>query len=168
MMFKKFISVVFMLFAFSFPTFANRYVKIVFLGNKGSGKSELLSAYFGEQRVPNPQRSQDLALRTINLPHGSENFILKVWDTIGEESAHTPLRIFFQGANICFLVVDMKKLVDGNFTPELMHSHIERWANELQELAPDCRIILVGTKKTNSAILRLAVPKTCSIKLFRL
>jgi hypothetical protein len=51
-MFKKFFSVVFMLFAFSFPAFANRYVRIIFLGNKGSGKTELLSAYFGKQRNP--------------------------------------------------------------------------------------------------------------------
>jgi small GTP-binding protein len=69
-----------------------------------------------------------------------DNIKLQIWDTAGQETFRSMIRVFYKGAHCGFLVYDISR-------QDTFHK-VEEWLEELRQNAgPEIPIVLVGNQK---------------------
>ncbi len=103
-----------------------RNIKIILLGEMGTGKTNLINAYFGKPFDSNtfttlaPEFYQKkLTIKDINCTVG-------VWDTAGQEKYRSISKIVINGAQIVIYVYDITK--KGSF------EELEYWCHSVEEV----------------------------------
>ncbi|XP_067012082.1 ras-related protein Rab-28 [Anabrus simplex] len=122
---------------------AETQLKIVIVGEPGSGKTSLASRYcHGEfSRQYYPTAGVDFFLNRTVLS-GGRNVTLQIWDVGGQALVGNMLDKYVFGANIVFLVYDVTNLIS--------FENLETWLNAVRAITASQHkkpgIILVGNK----------------------
>ena len=84
-------------------------LKVVLLGETATGKSNLINVFLGNQFNPIsiPTLNPDSSEKKINIDE--TNYIINIWDTIGQERYRSMTKLFLKGANIVIFVYDITK-----------------------------------------------------------
>ncbi len=85
----------------------NDKTKLILVGNSQVGKTSIITQYleknFNENYIPT--YSHDKSLKNIKLKNNNE-YILEIWDTIGQEKYRAANNIFMKNTQIALLVYD--------------------------------------------------------------
>src|SRR5690242_7650501 len=116
--------------------------KIVFLGNQGSGKTQLAKQLaFNDIMLFDPNSKPTVGAEFIKLPLNSENK-LNLWDVTGDERYNSVLKAYHRDADIGIYCVDL--------TEEIDEQQIKEKIALFKKINPNSPIILVGTKADES------------------
>ena len=102
--------------------------KILLLGESGSGKTQLLSAYINQGSIIQTNETTnvggiDFKVKTIELD--GNKIRLQLWDTAGLERFRSMTSSFYRGAHGILMVFDVKD--------ELSFNSIQYWLKEVDE-----------------------------------
>jgi len=115
-------------------------LKIVFLGDSGVGKTNIMSRFThnGFDINTRPTLGVDFGIKTIGI--GSRIFKLQLWDTAGQERYKSFTTTYFNDAVGLIVVYDIT-------SPESFYN-VDSWVKlALQSLdESDCKIMLLGNK----------------------
>lgn len=115
-------------------------IKVVFIGDSGVGKTNILSRYCRDEFMLNSQSTigVEFASKTISLDNGK---IIKtqIWDTAGQERYKSVTNTYYYRSQGALVVFDITK-------PSSFKS-VDRWVSQLREFAGnDVVIVIVGNK----------------------
>jgi small GTP-binding protein len=117
----------------------DKLVKIVLVGDSGSGKTSLL-AKFSDNIFQESFMSTigiDFKIRTIQT--NGKIVKLQIWDTAGQERFRSITTCYYRGANAIIIVCDVTDI--NSF------DNIEKtWLKEVKKLETPPYIVIVGTK----------------------
>lgn len=155
--FKKFSAVIFSAFMFlsviACPVFAGgKYAKVIFLSGRGTGKTSVLHVLVtGEQAPLRPEHTEDINVREkfFEFDESEQHYSVntKLWDTSGERVHKQFIKDFCTNATVAIITLDLEKLGKKPYTTELAREITWNWIDELNEVAPNCKLVFVGTKK---------------------
>jgi small GTP-binding protein len=112
--------------------------KIVFLGNKGSGKTQLAKQLaFNNTKLFDPNSKPTVGVDFIMRTLTSENK-LNLWDVSGDERYNSIMKVYEMDVDVGIYCVDL--------TEEIDEQHIKEKIGLYKKTNPNSPIILVGTK----------------------
>jgi len=120
---------------------ATSEVKIAIVGEYQCGKSTFRSLAFDI----NHDGQQTTINSAVPIDYGSrrDKYRLQVWDTIGHEDNRDLVISRLDNAHVVFLVVDLTRNLDD---PNVLQKECLNWIELIKSRAPDCKIIIVGSK----------------------
>ena len=117
---------------------ANR-IKIILLGEVGTGKTNLINAFFNKPFDPNPNTTFSPEYSKMEIKIDENKYIIDIWDTAGQEKFSSITKIFVKGAHIVIFVYDI--------TNKQSFDQLKFWVNILDEILWEYPIIgLVANK----------------------
>lgn len=120
----------------------NKFVKVVFVGDLGSGKTCIWKRLLDEGFNENERGSDRLTFNSIIRTDGEDVLCITLWDTAGADRYYDEVVDFTRDANFVFIVHDLYKKLNGDVKVYL--SRIYRDVHE--RMAPGGRVVLVGSK----------------------
>lgn len=112
--------------------------KICLLGDGEVGKTSLIRRYvldiFDDQYIQT--FGAKVSKKVLDLE--DVNLTLMIWDVLGQKTQKALHSTYYAGANGAFLVCDMTR-------PETLE-HLHHWVEDLQEVAGNIPIIVIGNK----------------------
>ena len=117
----------------------NEEIKIVFLGESGVGKSNIINRYNGGQFNPNSVPNNSSFFMSKNLKFGEKIYRIYLWDTGGQEKYHSLTKIFVNEANIAFIIYAIND--------KASYEKIDFWYNLVKESCGNIVIAIIGNKK---------------------
>ena len=112
--------------------------KIVLVGDTNVGKSSIAFRFTKDRFFENTEPTIGAAFLTKKLLYNEIEYVLNPWDTAGQEKYNSLIPMYYRNANAAIIVYDV--------TNERSLNSASRWLNELQTVAPDIFIVLVGNK----------------------
>ena len=99
-------------------------IKVILVGESGTGKTSLINATTGLkfQEHFDSTAVNNFSSKTINV--NSKEYVLNLWDTIGQEKFRSLTRIFIKDSKIVILVYDitvMKSFNELNYWYKIIH-----------------------------------------------
>ena len=99
-------------------------IKVILVGESGTGKTSLINATMGLkfQEHLDSTAVNNFSSKTINV--NSKEYVLNLWDTIGQEKFRSLTRIFIKDSKIVILVYDitvMKSFNELNYWYKIIH-----------------------------------------------
>ena len=114
-------------------------VKTIFLGESGVGKTNLIKAAIDEKFDPNSKTNLTASFMEKTVKINKKYYLLKLWDTIGQEKFRTMTKLFYKGSKIVIFVYDITNMKS--------FEELEYWVNEVKTALGDEPIYgLVGNK----------------------
>jgi len=114
-------------------------VRLLTLGDSGSGKSSLLLRYTQNEYSAEymPTIGIDFRLKTVDL--SGKTVKVQVWDTAGQERFRTITHNYYRGAHGIALVYDV--------THEQSFNNIQKWIQDVHTYADSSvNLVLIGNK----------------------
>eukprot|EP01128_Nolandella_sp_AFSM9_P000477 TRINITY_DN10635_c0_g1_i1.p1 TRINITY_DN10635_c0_g1~~TRINITY_DN10635_c0_g1_i1.p1 ORF type:complete len:210 (+),score=43.42 TRINITY_DN10635_c0_g1_i1:129-758(+) len=121
----------------------NNFVKLVLLGESGSGKTAILDR-FVNKRFGTFKSTIGADFLTQEIEIDRKMVTLQIWDTAGQERFNSLSRVFYRGADCCLLVCDLtrsKTLQDVDFWRKQFLSH-----EDMLENADDFPFLLLANR----------------------
>ena len=84
-------------------------VKTIFLGEAGVGKTSLIKAAIDEKFDANEKTTGTSSFIEKSIKIDKKYYLIKLWDTIGQEKYRTLTKIFYKGSKIVILVYDITR-----------------------------------------------------------
>jgi len=116
-------------------------VKIIFLGESGVGKTNLIRAAIDEEFEEGSKSTSMASCVEKSVKVDKKYYSLKLWDTIGQEKLRTMAKIFYKGAKIVIFVYDI--------TTKKTFEELEYWVNEVKNSLGDEPICAVVGNKSD-------------------
>ncbi|BED91990.1 MAG: Ras family protein [Candidatus Improbicoccus pseudotrichonymphae] len=113
---------------------------VVFVGNKGSGKTYLCSKFLERDLSGINSRSFSHVLKNMGQV-GSNTFALKVWDTIGEERYRELVEGFCRYANVAIVVLNLERVSNEDLDSFLIRN-LDYYCEAIMKVSPNCGIII--------------------------
>lgn len=136
------IFMVFMLFGVSSAFAADKYARVVLVGDLSGGKTSLWKRILGHQ-FAEAEDSSDMMIRenTTRVINGQE-VQFNVWDTAGAERYYNEVVAFTQNADFVIIVHDISKTFDMR-----SESYINKLYSDIHSrIKPTGKIVIVGSK----------------------
>ena len=114
-------------------------IKIILLGESGTGKSNLINICCNLEFNPNTESNitSSILEKTIHL--GKISYNIKLWDTAGQEKFRSVNNLFIKDSKICIFVYDVNK--------KATFKELDFWVNAVEEiLGKDPILAVVGNK----------------------
>jgi len=113
--------------------------KVVLIGDSGVGKSNLLSRFTRNEFVVESKSTIGVEFATRTLQVEGKAIKAQIWDTAGQEKYRAITSAYYRGAVGALLVYDISRMPT--------FEHLERWLQELLNLADKSIVVmLVGNK----------------------
>jgi small GTP-binding protein len=113
--------------------------KVMLIGDGNVGKTSLARQYcehkFEDSRILTI--GVDFQIKQVELPDGWVK--LSIWDVAGQPRFQVVRESFYRGSAAAALVFDLS-------APETF-DHLEGWLQEIRQVVPQIRIMLVGNKR---------------------
>ena len=116
-------------------------VKIIFLGESGVGKTNLIRAAIDKEFEEGSKSTSMASCVEKSVKVDNKYYSLKLWDTIGQEKLRTLAKIFYKGAKIVIFVYDI--------TTKKTFKELEYWVNEVKNSLGDEPICAVVGNKSD-------------------
>ena len=114
-------------------------IKLILLGDAGVGKSSIIKRYYEEKFEENISSTSCSHYFEKEVIINSQNVILELWDTAGQEEYRSVTKIFIKNSRIIVLVYDITS--NKNF------ESLNYWYDFItKELGPNVILGLVGNK----------------------
>ena len=114
--------------------------KVIFLGETGVGKTNLIKVSVGEDFDPAKLTTNTFSFLEKKFTYLEKEYIFSLWDTIGQERYRALAKSFFKDAQIVIFVYDI--------TDRKSFEELNYWINEVdKELGKDYIKGVVGNKK---------------------
>lgn len=114
-----------------------RRMKVVFIGDSGTGKTSIIRKYVDGQFVPTTPTIAS-ACYTCTVKYEEKDCPVNIWDTAGQENYHSLASLYWRNAIVAVVVYDV--------TNEKSWVNVPRWIEEMNNNEPLAYIILVGNK----------------------
>lgn len=113
---------------------------VVFVGDSGCGKTNLLSRFVKGTFLPNTRSTIGVEFASKNIKvKGKKIAQMQVWDTAGQDRYRAITSAYYRNACGAFLVYDISRLAT--------FKALDSWLEELRTyLAPEVPIVVVGNK----------------------
>ena len=85
-------------------------VKIILLGESGTGKTCIINRYINNDFNPETPSTLGSAFATKEIKKGNTTYNVNVWDTTGQEKYHSVTNLFIKGSHIVILVYSIDSL----------------------------------------------------------
>ena len=104
-------------------TIEENRIKSIIIGNTSVGKTNLINIAIGQpfNEIQPSTFSQNYSQKKIN--HMGHEYILDLWDTIGQEQLRTINKLFYNNSKIVIFVYDITNLKS--------FEDLKEWANEI-------------------------------------
>ncbi|KAF8894786.1 ras family-domain-containing protein [Infundibulicybe gibba] len=123
--------------------------KVVFMGDSGVGKSNLLSRFTRNEFNLESRSTIGVEFATRNLEVDGKIIKAQIWDTAGQERYRAITSAYYRGAVGVILVYDITKRAS--------YENVTRWLKEIREHADSNIVILLVGNKSDLKHMR-AVP----------
>ena len=84
-------------------------IKIILLGETGTGKTNLIITYYGEKFDINSKSTLDSKTNFKKLTINNRQCVINMWDTAGQEQYRSITKTFINGTDIVILVYDITR-----------------------------------------------------------
>ena len=119
--------------------FDNQIIKIVLIGETGTGKTNLINVYFDIKFNSNISATLTPESCSKELKIQGSNFLINIWDTAGQEKYRSMTKIFLKGAKIVIFVYDI--------TVRETFDQLQFWVKSVEEiLGKEPTLGLAGNK----------------------
>ena len=116
-------------------------IKAILVGESGVGKTCLINVCVGNPFDTNEKATYANSFVEKRYTIDSEQYLINLWDTVGQEKYRTMAKIFYKDANIVIFVYDITN--ENSFT--LLKDY---WVREVEEnLVNPAVCAIVGNKK---------------------
>nr|CCC95899.1 unnamed protein product [Trypanosoma congolense IL3000] len=116
-----------------------KLMKLIVLGDSGSGKSSLLHRFVEDTFVEDRTQTIGVEFGSKVVELSGRKIKLQIWDTSGQERYKSVTRSYYRGAVGCLIVYDI--------TQRSSYESIPQWLNDVHHLAgQDVVVMLVGNK----------------------
>ncbi len=85
-------------------------IKVILVGESGTGKTSLINATMGLPFKESLESTTANSFSSKKINVGSKQYILNLWDTIGQEKFRSLTKIFIKDSKIVLLVYDITRL----------------------------------------------------------
>ena len=114
-------------------------LKFILIGDSSVGKTNIISKYKEDKFDIKTQPSIGVQFIAKNVVIENTTFRLQIWDTAGQESFRSMIRIYYKNSSCAFIVYDI--------TEKESYNHIESWITECKKIAPETTLlVLIGNK----------------------
>ena len=116
-------------------------IKIVLIGESGSGKTSIIQQFAYKIFDPNcaTSISSQYVSKVLSIPEINKSLRIEIWDTAGQERYKSITSAYYKGAKGAFVVYDI--------TRAKTFKNIDRWILELKANGnEDILIVLIGNK----------------------
>ena len=116
-------------------------IKVILVGESGTGKTSLINATMGLKFKENLESTTTNSFfsKTINI--NNKEYILNLWDTIGQEKFRSLTKIFIKDSKIVLLVYDITRKETFN--------ELNFWLKQVQDILGDEPILGVCGNKSD-------------------
>ena len=116
-------------------------IKIILLGDPGVGKTNIINRYLFNNFEQSSKPTLGSAFGEKTIKKDGVSYLLKIWDTTGQERYNSITKLFIKGSNIVLLVYSIDNLESFD--------SLKNWFNYVKaELQRDKYILaIVGNKK---------------------
>ena len=116
-------------------------IKVILVGETGTGKTSLINVAMGLKFTEGVEASTSAAsFVTKKIKIGDKEYILNLWDTIGQERFRSLTKIFIKDSKIVIFVYDITRLQTFN--------ELDFWFKTIHDVLGDEPILgIVGNKK---------------------
>ena len=117
----------------------NQYIKIVLIGETGTGKTNLINVYFDIKFESASFSTLSPESCSKDLKINGETYFINIWDTAGQEKYRSMTKIFLKGAKIVIIVYDITK--------RKTFEEVNYWVKSAEEiLGKNITLGLIGNK----------------------
>jgi len=114
-------------------------LKIIVVGDSGTGKSNLLTRECKNQFDANSKPTIGVEYMTKNFQVSGSSIKTQIWDTAGQERYKSVTSSLYKGAHGVLIVYDITK--------QSSFDSVEKWLTEVQDRTePEITIMLIGNK----------------------
>ena len=114
-------------------------IKVILLGEAGTGKTNLINACCNVQFNPNSSSNLTASFSEKKIEINKTQYNLKIWDTAGQEKFRSLNTLFIKDSQICILVYDI--------TNRASFRELDFWKKQVTDLLGDKPLIaVVGNK----------------------
>ena len=115
-------------------------IKVILVGEAGTGKTSLINVAIGEKFDPSSQSTLLSTFVPKKYERNGKNYTLNIWDTAGQEKFRAMTKIFTKNSKIVIFVY----AINNRESFEIMKTY---WVNSIKESLGDEPIIgIVGNK----------------------
>ncbi len=84
-------------------------IKVILIGESGTGKTSLINAAIGLQFKENLESTTTNSFSSKKVKINNKEYVLNLWDTIGQEKFRSLTKIFVKDSKIVLLVYDITR-----------------------------------------------------------
>ena len=82
-------------------------IKVILVGNSGVGKTSLINIVTGREFNEHEKTAQGSSFSEKNITINEKDYLLNIWDTIGQERYRQLTKIFYNNSKIVIFVYDI-------------------------------------------------------------
>ena len=112
--------------------------KILLLGESGVGKTTIFTRYISNNVDKNNTATIGVDFETKKLEYKGKKYIIKLFDTAGQERFQTITKSYFRMGEAFLIVFDL--------TNEYSLKMIHKWIDSVKEEIDDCKFLILGNK----------------------
>lgn len=121
------------------PAKYQQMMKVILVGDSGTGKSCLLHRFVEDSFSEEQTQTIGVEFGAKSVQVLGQSIKLQIWDTAGQERYRSVTRSYYRGAVGCLLVYDV--------TCRASYEHVAEWLSDVRQLAgKEVVIMLVGNK----------------------
>ncbi|ARF09892.1 Ras family GTPase [Indivirus ILV1] len=122
---------------------SNNYkTKIVFIGDSGVGKTNIISQFMTGKPSTNEKTTIGADFSIKQVQHDDKIINIQIWDTAGQEKFRAMNKLYYRDANAIIIVFDITRISTFN--------SLELWLKEIEENInvemDDIDITIIGNK----------------------
>jgi small GTP-binding protein len=115
-------------------------IKVILLGEAGTGKTNLINACCNVQFNPNSSSNLTASFSEKKIEINKTQYNLKIWDTAGQEKFRALTQLFYKESSAAILVYDITR-------KDSFEQIKEYWFNQVKEKSPNNVIIALAANK---------------------
>ena len=114
-------------------------IKVVLVGDASVGKTSIVSKFVSGNVPTNPRATIGSGCQDKTVNYKGKDYVLNIWDTAGQETYRNLVPMYFRGAQVAIIVVDM--------TLKKSLQSVDYWIKQVNEYSNgSMSLILVANK----------------------